>query len=117
MAKLPTPPSPLTQLFRENLNKLMRAHVSLSTQKAIERACGVPQSSIGRIIRGEQSPTLDMVYRLASAFDLEAWQMLVPDLEPRDPPITKQVDARQRELWQRFRVAYQELAEYKPQDR
>lgn len=112
MAKTPTAPTPLTGLFRENLRRLMEADRQLHSQKRLASASRVAQTSIGRILRGEQSPTLDVVHKLGAAFGLEAWQMLVPDLEPDNPPITKQIDERQQELLKRFRLAAQDLARY-----
>ena len=90
----------------------MEADRQLNSQPKVGAASRVAQTSIGRILRGEQSPTLDVVHKIAHAFGLEPWQMLVPDLEPDNPPITKQIDDRQKELLSRFRVAAQELARY-----
>ncbi len=70
------------------------------------------QSSIQRILDLEQTPTLDVVSKIANAFDLEPWQMLIDDLDPSNPPITKSVDERQRALFERFRHAAEELARY-----
>ena len=112
MTKTPTPPTPLTDLFRQNLRKLMDADRQLRSQPKLAAASRVAQTSSGRILRGEQSPTLDVVHRIAGAVGLEAWQMLVPDLEPDNPPITKQIDERQAELLKHFRLAAQDLARY-----
>lgn len=112
MPRQAVPPTPLTELFRANLHKLMRADRELRSQSAVAAASKVGQRSVSRILRGEQSPTLDMVHRIAGAFTLEPWQMLVPEFEPDNPPITKQIDERQQELLKRFRVAAQELAHY-----
>lgn len=38
--------------------------------------------------------------------------MLIDDLDPSNPPITKSVDERQRALFERFRHAAEELARY-----
>lgn len=112
MARQPVAPSSLTRLFRDNLKRLMAAHPDLSSQSALARACKVGQSSIGRIVNDAQSPTLDMVARIAEAFDLEPWQMLIDGLDPRNPPITKAIDERQQHLFARFRQAAEELAHY-----
>jgi len=112
MARTPTAPTTLTHLFRENLRKLMHADRQLNSQPRLAAASKVAQTSVGRILRGQQSPTLDMVHKIAAAFGLEPWQLLVPELEPDNPPITKQIDERQQELLKRFRVAAQELARY-----
>lgn len=90
----------------------MHADKAIRSQNALAQHARVPQSTIGRLLRGEQSPTLDMVERLAQAFDLEPWQMLVPELDATNPPITKQIDDQQRQLWEKFRHAAQELATY-----
>lgn len=108
----PVAHSPLTELFRHNLRRVMQHDRDLKTQKKLEAAGGLTQASIGRILRGEQSPTLDAVHRLAKAVELEPWQLLIADLEPDNPPITKQIDEQQQELLRRFRTAAQELARY-----
>lgn len=102
----------LSALFRTNLARLMQSDRTLKTQEALAERARVGQRTVSRILRGEQSPTLKVVEKLAGAFDLEPWQMLVPDLEPGNPPITKQVDDQQRQLWARFRQAAQDLASY-----
>jgi Helix-turn-helix len=112
MARQRTAPTLLSRLFCENLARLMAAHPELGSQSALARRCKVGQSSIGRILAQDQSPTLDMVWKIAEAFDLEPWQMLIDDLDPRNPPITKAVDDRQRMLFARFRAAAEELAHY-----
>jgi transcriptional regulator with XRE-family HTH domain len=108
-------PSRLAHLFRDNLQRLMQANPELSSQAALARASGVRQSNIQRILVLEQVPGLDMVARLADAFQLEPWQMLIDDLDPSNPPITKAVDDRQKLLFNRFRQAAEELAHYNAQ--
>lgn len=112
MPKLPAAPTPLTRLFQANLRRLMDADPTLGSQPKVARAARIAQRSVGRILAAEQSPTLDTVYKLAQAFDLEPWQLLIEGLEPNNPPITKQTDERQREMFDRFRKAAEELAHY-----
>jgi transcriptional regulator with XRE-family HTH domain len=112
MPRQRTAPTHLTTLFRDNLERLMLAHKDLGTQSALAAQAKVGQTSIGRILAKEQSPTLDMVYKISEAFQLEPWQMLISDLDPNNPPITKAVDERQRALFDRFRQAAEELAHY-----
>lgn len=112
MAKPPRGSTASTRLFQENLRKLMNADRELSSQKALGLASGVGQRSISRILRGEQVPTLDVVHRIAGAFGCETWQVLVPEFDPRNPPLTKQIDEQQQELFKRFRTAAQELVRY-----
>jgi transcriptional regulator with XRE-family HTH domain len=115
MARQRTAPSRLARLFRDNLQRMMQANPEIGSQAALARASGVRQSNIQRILALEQVPGLDMVARIADAFDLEPWQMLIDDLDPRNPPITKAVDERQKLLFNRFRQAAEELAHYNAQ--
>lgn len=50
----------------------MLDHARLNTQKSLSRACGLNARLIGRILRGEQSPSLDMVDRICDAFGTSA---------------------------------------------
>jgi transcriptional regulator with XRE-family HTH domain len=115
MARQRTAPSRLARLFRDNLQRMMQANAEIGSQAALARASGVRQSNIQRILALEQVPGLDMVARIADAFDLEPWQMLIDDLYPSNPPITKAVDERQKLLFNRFRQAAEELAHYNAQ--
>jgi transcriptional regulator with XRE-family HTH domain len=117
MPKTPAAPTPLTRLFQENLRRLMQADPALGSQPKVAKAARIAQRSVGRILAAEQSPTLDTVYKLAQAFDQEPWQMLIHGLEPNNPPITKQTDDRQREMFERFRKAAEDLAHYQVHER
>ena len=41
---------------------------------------------ISRLVKGEHAVTLDVLDRLASALGLQAWHLLLPDLDPTTPP-------------------------------
>lgn len=84
------------QLLAENVAALMGKHVELSTSKKLAAAAKWPPSA-GPKRRGKQlseryiryvlnpsadeqhSPSLDVIVAIASAFDVEAWQLLVDD--------------------------------------
>ncbi len=102
-----------TEIFVRNLTLLMGANRGLNTQNKLAKASKVSQSAIGRVLRGEQQPTLDLIDRLMRPFDVLPWQALVPDFDPADPPVTKQVDMQQRLLLERFKVVAEEIAHYK----
>lgn len=102
-----------TEIFVRNLKLLMAANRHAKSQNQLAKQSKVPQSTIGRILRFEQEPTLEMMERLIRPFDVLPWQMLVPDFDPADPPVTKQVDLQQRLLLQRFQHVAEEVAQYK----
>ena len=82
------------KIVSENLSALAAA-VGLTrkngepSQSAISRKTNgrVDQRTVGRILSGEMCPTIDKLDELASAFGLRAWQLLVPNLDPENPPV------------------------------
>lgn len=45
------------------------------TQEALARACGVTRQTIIALEAGRYSPSLDLAFRIARAFDLEVGQV------------------------------------------
>jgi transcriptional regulator with XRE-family HTH domain len=90
-----------------NLAALMTAKGD--TQIGLKRRSGIAQATIGRILRQETAADLDTIAALARAFNLMAWQMLVPDLDPANPPVVRLTEA-ERELYQRLQTLAVEVA-------
>lgn len=86
------------QIVSGNLRALM-IHAGMTTpdgepnQSAMKRRSGVDQRTIGRVLSLEMNPTIEKVEQLASAFGLHAWQMLIPNLDPRNPPVVVMSEA------------------------
>jgi transcriptional regulator with XRE-family HTH domain len=95
-----------------NLRVLMQATPDLDSQPKIAKRSGVSQSTVGRLIRGDVRCKLDSLDGVARAFGLAAWQLLVPDLDPTNPPVLRELNHHERELYERIRAAAQELAQY-----
>jgi transcriptional regulator with XRE-family HTH domain len=57
------------------------------SQAELARRAHCDQRTIGRILSMDMSPTADMLDRIAQVFGLEAWQMMVPGLDPTNPPV------------------------------
>ena len=60
----------------ENLRRMMSSSAGLKTQTALEKASGVSQATIGRILRGENSPQTDTLTDLARALGTTAGALL-----------------------------------------
>lgn len=73
--------TPARQALAENLQLLMDRSESLRTQTALAKKAGVSQTSISQMKRpgnaAAKSPKLDQVEKVAAAFGLAAWQMLI----------------------------------------
>lgn len=91
-----------------NLAALMAASVDLRTQTAVGKRAGVDQRTVGRILNQEHSPNLVQIGKLAAAFGLQPWQLLVPHLDPTNPPVVHLTQA-ERELYARMRWAARQL--------
>jgi transcriptional regulator with XRE-family HTH domain len=79
-------------VFAANLERLMAYAAKhhdkrLASPEALEEASGVSRSNIYRYLAQETSPTLEKLEGIARAFDLMAWQLLVPHLDPANPPV------------------------------
>ena len=90
-------------ILSANLKALMAAHVLLTTQKAVGKACGIDQRTVGRILNMEHTPGLKQIDAIALAFDLLTWQLLVPNLDPKNPPVCEFTKV-ERDLYKKLRT-------------
>lgn len=72
------------QLVAKNLARLMAGSPSLNTQEKVGSKAGIKQRTVGYLLNPEsadmKSPKLDTVEKVAQAFGLEPWVLLVdPD--------------------------------------
>lgn len=69
------------QLLADNLNRLMSSPTSsLKTNVAVGRRSGIGQATVDRARNNHAGLSIAKVEALARAFNLEAWQLLAPDL-------------------------------------
>lgn len=73
--------TPVRQVLAHNLRALMAKNPDLGTQKKVEKKAGVSQSSVSQMLRPDnptaQSPKLTHVEKVAQAFGLATWQLLL----------------------------------------
>lgn len=86
----------------------MAAHVSLTTQAAVGKACNIDQRTVGRILNKEHSPGLKQLEAIALAFDLLTWQLLVPNLDPKNQPVCEHTKV-EHDLYKKLRTLVQQL--------
>jgi transcriptional regulator with XRE-family HTH domain len=83
MAKMP---SKALRTLSENLARLIAASGELDSQAKVATKAKVDQKTVNRIANMLNEPSLDKVEKIAKAFGLEAWQLLVPGLAPGQTP-------------------------------
>lgn len=75
-----------SRVLAENLTRLRQANPLLSTQLALAAKAGVAEGTIHRMSKGTNAATIENVQAVARAFGLQGWQLLVPGLDPLNPP-------------------------------
>lgn len=96
------------EILANNLKRLMAAHETLKTQAAVGKACGINQRTVGYIINQEHSCGLKQLEAIAQAFDLQPWQLLVPNLDPKSPPVCEFTKV-ERDLYKKLRTLVGQL--------
>lgn len=64
--------------------------------------------NIHRIIAGTQSPTLDLLGAIGAAVEMDPWQLLVPGVDPSNPPVVTMTKA-EREFYRKVREEFRTL--------
>ncbi len=77
MPKRSPRPAPRQSLIR-NLRYLMKRE-KLSEESLAKKA-GVAQKTVNKILNGLSAPTLDTLDRIAGAFGLTSWHLIIPNL-------------------------------------
>lgn len=97
MAK--TPPS--KELLWANLTALMLHHWHEINLNRLAREAKIGPASAMRMKESRTSVGLDIVDSVAGVFGLRAWQLLLPDLDPKNVPVTMVSDA-ERRLYEKY---------------
>lgn len=93
------------EVLAENLAKLMhQAGQHALNQKEVGLRARCNQRTIGRVLNQEQAATVELLDGLAAAFGIQAWQLLVPDLDPQNLPV-QSVTRRQMVSYNQLRSA------------
>ena len=86
----------------ENLKKLMEANPPINSQSALGRAAKVDQKTIERMLKCLNEPTLEKVEKVAKVFGLSAWQLITPNLDPRNHPMLAAESEALREMYKKI---------------
>lgn len=71
--------------------------------KRLAEAAGVSLSTVQRIVGGTNGASIDHIESVADALDLSAYQLLVPNLDPANPPVIPGVTRAEQQLYARWR--------------
>jgi transcriptional regulator with XRE-family HTH domain len=100
-------------VLARNLRNLMATKAGPRSQTALRKKSGVAQATIGRILKQETEAGVETVDRLAKAFGLEGWQMMVPGMDPTNPPVLMAATPAEKALYDRLRATVEDIANLK----
>lgn len=103
--------SDTAKLFGANLSALMQAHPELGSNPKLAKKTGMSTASISRLLNGQVDATLATMEKIAAAFHVSPWQLLVPKIDPGNLPALLPHTEQERRLWERLREVAKEIKE------
>ena len=108
----------IRQILADNLATLQSSRKDLKSAPAIERATTtlgpgkrVSKTAVQQLQKASTPFNLDDLQTLAEVFGLDAWQLLVPGIDPKSPPVVQSIGPTEDELYKRIRSAREALNE------
>ena len=90
------------QVLWANVSALMRQHWQAENLNRLAREAKVGPATAQRI-KGQQTAVgIDVIQKVAACFQLEAWQLLVPGLDPTSPPTLLPMTHAERSFYTRM---------------
>lgn len=105
------------QILQQNVKALLDSGLGPTSQLALSRKLGGKgNATIGRIVGAQGENTkLEKISAIAEVYGLEAWQLLVAGMDPKNPPVLAPVTKEEKEFWTRLRSLYEEVGKGPPQ--
>jgi transcriptional regulator with XRE-family HTH domain len=103
------PASATAKVLAENLASLMAAHTDLGSNPKLGTKAKLGTGTIARLRTAEVNANLETLEALASAFDVQPWELLVPGLDPKNRPTLKQISEREHQLYERWKQVAKEF--------
>jgi hypothetical protein len=93
-----------------NVQALMLHHWGEVNLNQLARSCKIGPATAARIKEQKTSVGLNVLGRIADHFGLDAWQLLVPGLDPKHPHALQPVSPAERALYAKILSAAQHIA-------
>lgn len=73
--------------------------------KAVSADSGIALSTVQRILDKDVGPSLDNIEALAGVFDLTVYQLLIPELNAKNPQIVKGATKAEERMYRNWKAA------------
>lgn len=100
-------------VLSKNIRALMKARYEGENISQFAKDTGIGLATVARIKEAKTSVGLDVIERIADKFDLQPWQLLVPNFDPANPPVLAR-GGLSEEQWSKVVIAAQTIAQYGP---
>lgn len=106
----------LSAVLQQNVLALMGSKLGPTTQMELQRKAKVGQATVGRILNqeGGENAKIETIAKIAKAYGLEGWQLLVAGMDPHNPPVIQPVSQAERALYDRLKAAAKDIAKLTP---
>lgn len=85
-----------------------------NSQGELSRKAGVGQATIGRILAEDgENARIETVDKIARAYGLEGWQLMVAGMDPGNPPVLQPTSKEELALWARLKDLSKDLGKIK----
>lgn len=95
------------EIVASNLKALMLRNEH--SEGYLHKRTSLSQSTIGRILKRESSATIDTLDAIASVYGLSSWQLLVNELDVSNPPVLKNMSAKEQAFYEKMQAVMKEL--------
>lgn len=101
-------------ILADNIQRLMEANPALSSlvkvaAQAKRKGHTVSKNAVDSAKSGSHAVNMDTLDGIARAFEMEAWQLLVPNMNPNNPPVLRSIGETEDEMYKRLRSAAAEI--------
>lgn len=101
-------------ILATNIKRLMDANPSLSSlvkvaEEAKRKGHTISKNAVDSAKSGAHATNMDTLDGIARAFEMEAWQLLVPNMNPQNPPVLRSIGETEDEMYKRLRNAAAEI--------
>jgi hypothetical protein len=94
-------------ILADNVRRLMEHYFPTAGDRPrrLSKEAQISLSSVQRVYKGDVGASLDTIEAIARAFDLSAYQLLIPDLDPGNPQNIPGALLAERRLYRRWQTA------------
>jgi hypothetical protein len=94
----------------QNVQALMLKKFGKVNLLGFAKHCDIGLATVQRIKAQETSVGIAVLDKIAEKFDLASWQLLVPGMDPANPPVLKPDGATERKIYEKVMSVAKEIA-------